>query len=212
MNRDQLLSLVRSLAKVIGAALISHGLTKAAAVVNAEDTIGLIVMIIGFVASHLTHSDSGAGSDTPPATGTATGISPSVGRPGGTRAILAAVGLIGIMGVMGPIGCVSFNANVFNSEKLAVDGATAATHIFNQAYPTLTNGASVDKIASINSARDTLYSTDKKLSGTVSMLDSARAQYALSANSTNKAQVQLLLSAVLSQSTNIVTLVKQFTH
>lgn len=56
MNTDQTLSLVRSLMKLIGGALLTHGATKAAAIVNAEDCIGLVMTIIGFIASHITHA------------------------------------------------------------------------------------------------------------------------------------------------------------
>lgn len=55
MNQDQILSLVRSLAKIAGAALVAHGLTNAANTLNAEDTIGLIVTILGLVLSYREH-------------------------------------------------------------------------------------------------------------------------------------------------------------
>lgn len=58
MNQDQIMSLVRSLAKMLGGYLIAHGMKKAGAFVNAEDSIGIIMTIIAFVCSHKTHSDS----------------------------------------------------------------------------------------------------------------------------------------------------------
>lgn len=67
MNTDQTTSLIRGLCKAIGAALLAHGASKAASIVNGEDTIGLIVMIIGFVSSHFVHKDdsTSSGSATP---------------------------------------------------------------------------------------------------------------------------------------------------
>jgi hypothetical protein len=58
MNQDQLISLVRSLLKAVGAAFVSHGATKAGSLLNAEDTVGLALAIVGFVWSHLRHGDS----------------------------------------------------------------------------------------------------------------------------------------------------------
>lgn len=56
MNSDQLNSLIRSILKIAGAALAAHGLTKAASIVNAEDTIGVVLTIVGAVWSHYQHA------------------------------------------------------------------------------------------------------------------------------------------------------------
>lgn len=56
MNKDQLMSLIRTILKVVGSALATHGATTAANLVNAEDTAGLVMTIIGFVWSHWTHA------------------------------------------------------------------------------------------------------------------------------------------------------------
>lgn len=58
MNTDQIASLLRSLLKFIGGLLVAHGLKTAAAVVNAEDTVGAIMTLGGFVWSHYKHSDA----------------------------------------------------------------------------------------------------------------------------------------------------------
>lgn len=55
MNSDQINSLIRSILKIAGAALAAHGLTKAAAIVNAEDTIGVAMTIVALVMSHASH-------------------------------------------------------------------------------------------------------------------------------------------------------------
>lgn len=60
MNQDQFYSTLRTLLKIIGSALATHGLTKAAGIVNTEDFIGLVLALAGVVWSHYNHA-----SDTP---------------------------------------------------------------------------------------------------------------------------------------------------
>jgi hypothetical protein len=57
MNQDQIQSLVRSVLKVVGAILVTHGASKAAAIVNTEDVAGIIVAPVGFYMSHKQHAD-----------------------------------------------------------------------------------------------------------------------------------------------------------
>lgn len=76
MNQDQVSSAVRSILKLLGAALVAHGATKAAAWVNAEDVAGLAVAIVGLVWSFISHRA---------AAGTSTG---SVGEGPGSKVIL----------------------------------------------------------------------------------------------------------------------------
>lgn len=71
MNNDQIMSLVRSLLKLIGGALLAHGATKAAGWVNGEDAVGLILALIGFITSHVTHKDD---STTTPTAGAKVGL------------------------------------------------------------------------------------------------------------------------------------------
>lgn len=72
MNADQIGSLVRSVLKVLGTWLAAHGASKAGSAINAEDTIGVIMTLIGFIMSHSIHSDS------PPATKPPSGAVTSV--------------------------------------------------------------------------------------------------------------------------------------
>ncbi len=60
MNRDQALSITRTLLKVIGSALVTHGATKAAGLLNSEDVIGLILTVVGLLWSHFDHSEETA--------------------------------------------------------------------------------------------------------------------------------------------------------
>ena len=57
MNKDQLNSLIRTLLKVIGSALTTHGLSNAASLVNSEDMIGLILLVAGLIWSHYHHGE-----------------------------------------------------------------------------------------------------------------------------------------------------------
>jgi hypothetical protein len=51
-NKDQVVSAVTSGLKILGSILLTHGATKAAAIVNSEDVIGLIVTVVTVYFSH----------------------------------------------------------------------------------------------------------------------------------------------------------------
>ena len=121
------------------------------------------------------------------------------------RGLLLATALLLIVA-----GCASFNATVFNAEKTAADTATAATHSFNLYYKTVGPTLDTNALAHLNSTRDAIYAADRKLSASLTVLDAARANYALNSAATNQTQVQLLLAAVGSQSTNLVALIRAF--
>lgn len=55
MNQTQTSSLIRTILKVAGTALATHGLTTAGSILNSEDVIGLIIMAYGVILSHLEH-------------------------------------------------------------------------------------------------------------------------------------------------------------
>lgn len=57
MNNEQLSSLVRTILKVVGTVMLTHGATKAAALINSEDVIGVCVTVVGLVMSHIEHSN-----------------------------------------------------------------------------------------------------------------------------------------------------------
>lgn len=57
MNTDQLNSLIRSVLKIIGTALLAHGYTTAGTWLGAEEIIGAIIAVAGFIASHNWHKD-----------------------------------------------------------------------------------------------------------------------------------------------------------
>lgn len=112
------------------------------------------------------------------------------------------------MGILA--GCASFNADTYNAEELAVDTATTATHQFNQYYQSTTNGASAADLTKLNTARDQIYSADKDLGKSLAVLDSARLDYVANSADTNKTAVVAALETVSDQSSNVVSLVKQF--
>lgn len=56
MNSSQFLSILRTALKVLGSALATHGAQKAAALINSEDVIGLVLLIGGVWWSHCNHA------------------------------------------------------------------------------------------------------------------------------------------------------------
>lgn len=55
MNQDQLNSAIRTILKIVGSALATHGLANAASLFNTEDFIGLVLLIAGIIWSHYHH-------------------------------------------------------------------------------------------------------------------------------------------------------------
>ena len=108
------------------------------------------------------------------------------------------------------VGCASFSATTFNTEKLAVDTATTATHQFNQYYQSSTNGATEAQLVRLNNWRDQLYAADKDLGKSLSTLEAARLDYAANSADTNKTAVLVAIQTVSDESSNIVSLVKTF--
>lgn len=56
LNFDQLASLMRSLLKILGAYLVTKGMTNAAGIVNGEDCAGVLIGFAGLLWSHWEHS------------------------------------------------------------------------------------------------------------------------------------------------------------
>jgi hypothetical protein len=56
MNPNQIQSLVRSVLKLVGAILVTHGATAYAAILNTEDVAGLVVTLVGLYMSHEQHA------------------------------------------------------------------------------------------------------------------------------------------------------------
>ena len=104
----------------------------------------------------------------------------------------------------------SFSATVFQSENLAADGATGATHAFN-AYKAqaLATAAPAEQFR-ILSFQTNLYAADLKLAATLAVTETLRAQVATNNTSTNQAAVLLALGALEDQSSNIISLVRLF--
>ena len=57
MSMEQFNSLLRTLLKVLGTALATHGMVKSANLVNSEDVIGAALLLGGVLWSHLKHSE-----------------------------------------------------------------------------------------------------------------------------------------------------------
>jgi len=111
-----------------------------------------------------------------------------------------AFGLIGTIGLMS--GCAGVSTAAFNSEKLAADTGYAAVHTFNEYYHAETNGAAPAKLASLNSARDTVYEASKKLAASLSLAEALRTSY--NTNTAAASMLQATVDDILSQMTNLV--------
>jgi hypothetical protein len=118
--------------------------------------------------------------------------------------LLVGVAAIGLATLI--VGCKtsSFNASVFQSENIAADTATGATHAIN------TVAAGTFDAAKLAQAKAQVYEADKQLSAILAITDALRTNYVANANSTNQAAVLVALQSVQNQSTNIVKLVQGF--
>lgn len=98
MNTDQINSFIRTLFKIVGSALVTHGMTKTGDLLNSEDIIGLVITIIGVLASHNWHKETAPTSPPSGSGGTSAG---------GTAALLVALGAASLLFT----GCVMPNAD-----------------------------------------------------------------------------------------------------
>jgi hypothetical protein len=140
MNKDQINSAVRTLLKVIGSALVTHGATKAASIVNSEDVIGLVITVIGLLWSHFEHAPV-----------------PTANKP---TIPLSAWLLIGFVAI-GSSGCAIFHQPVPETKiKGSIGGQAFSlvnpknTTVTNLVVEVSTNGAAKLSIGYISSAND----------------------------------------------------------
>jgi hypothetical protein len=125
-------------------------------------------------------------------------------------AVMGTVGLwLCLVALAVSAGCASFNAQVFNSEKLATDSAYSGVRAFNLYYHAATNGAPEQTVADLNAQRDRVYNASRIFSSSVSALDAARQTYATNATDATRLDVTALLTAVSGQSSNLTAIVNQ---
>jgi hypothetical protein len=115
--------------------------------------------------------------------------------------------LTALFAVLFLVGCADLNTNVYNSEKLLADGATASVAGFNRYYEIATNGASPQKIAELNSQRDQVWGASRKLSAVLAVTELSRLIYATNATPVNKALLQQNLSSLAANSGNVTSTV-----
>ncbi len=89
-NANQTESLVRTVLKIVGAALIAHGYTTSAALINAPEALGIVLAAIGVIGSLIHH----ASDTTPPA---------STSGKNSALVVLLAVAMLAVFGT----GCTS---------------------------------------------------------------------------------------------------------
>jgi hypothetical protein len=120
MNSAQITSLVKQLLTFAGSALATHGAVKAAAIVNAEDTSGLIIVLAVWIYSHFfQHTDEQEATPTPLPPSKGGGVLPPV-----VGALIICAGLSALL-----VGC-------GGSARLQLGGAYAPA-----TFQTVTNDA-----------------------------------------------------------------------
>jgi hypothetical protein len=120
-----------------------------------------------------------------------------------TIAILSVgIALCGLLSVA-ITGCATDPAIIaYNSEATLVDSATAATHVFNQTYPS-------NSTPSVAAARTTLYTLDTNLSLSLTVVDALRTNY-VATGETNvnlMAAITAALATVAAETSTITNLV-----
>lgn len=118
-----------------------------------------------------------------------------------------AIAIVGIAFIRLCSGCADLNTTVFRSEKILADTAQASVHGFNQYYIVATNGASADKIASLNKDRDVVYDASRKLSAVLAVTEASRLAYSTNTTPANKAVLQQNLATLTSNSSNVTNTV-----
>ncbi|HVU07857.1 MAG TPA: hypothetical protein VHG89_04860 [Verrucomicrobiae bacterium] len=186
MNQDQFFSLIRSLLKVIGAALAAHGLAQAAGIVNSEDFIGFVLVVAGLVWSHFTHSTA----DSPP------------NNSGSTTALLLLL-LLPVLFLAN--GCSSLSSNAYTTELAAASTSDAAM----RGYAAYWNQAAQNPAAyhrtldGLQSERAAVEDASIKVGASIELVEDLRESYAT--NSAVKPQLQAAITSLADNAGNIVT-------
>jgi hypothetical protein len=193
MNQDQFFSLVRSLLKVIGAALAAHGLAQTAGIVNSEDFIGLVLVVAGFAWSHLTHATT----DAPP--------NNSSGTSSGGATTLLLLLLLPVLLLVN--GCSSLSQNAYTAELAAASTSDAAM----RGYATYWNQAAQNPSAyhrtldGLQSERAAVEDASIRVGASIELVENLRESYAT--NSAVKPQLQAAMASLANNAGNIVAYV-----
>lgn len=180
-NKDQLISLGRGLLKAAGGALVANGVNMSSV---KQVVTGVVVALVGFVFSHLTHSN-----------GNGNGNSNDTGSKKPINLLLLLIPLIPLV----IVGCTSFTTNVFRaqqtSENLVYTGYIGYTQYLglHLVDPGMSN--------QIKEARLKFAATDRTI-------DSLRLSY--DTNSTMKPQLEAAILTLQDQASNVVWLVHYF--
>lgn len=105
------------------------------------------------------------------------------------------------------VACASFNAQVFNTERLAVDTVSGAYGAYNSWYHQRTNSLGKTD-ANLESQRDYLNTQKQNVGRVVKLVENARVKYKNDSSSTNKIELDILLKILGEQSSNIVSVVQ----
>lgn len=113
--------------------------------------------------------------------------------------------LLGLVVGIAIIGCSSLNNTAFRLENLAADTGKSTVSGFNEYYRASTNGASPETIAKLDQAKIQVYDASRKLSASLSVVESTRQAYAT--NGATKLDLQSVMAALSANQSNIVWLV-----
>jgi hypothetical protein len=187
MNQDQFLSGIRTLLKIIGTALATHGAVKAAGIINGEDVTGLVLAIAGAVWSWKFHSDSTPASNSTNPTKTSLYVF--------LVATLAFSGLVAVTGCKTTPQQASYQAA--GSASVTVEAALQAYNVFVTGK---TDAATIKQNAAVKAAY-------LKYQAAMAVVCDAGAIYAASSGTNAPAASLLMQQAVSNANASIADLV-----
>lgn len=107
-------------------------------------------------------------------------------------------------------GCASFNANTFNSTKLAVDTTYGAVHAWNTYYSTAKSTATPQELQLLEIRKGQIYTASKNVGQVAATAEKLRLEYLNNKQETNKTALLIALHTLENQSSNITAIVQIF--
>lgn len=105
---------------------------------------------------------------------------------------------------VGLVACGSLNRNLYHAETLAVDGVRGGTHTYNAWLATQTNTADTNALAKLYRERDQVYGKVRNFGALTKTVDNLRLSYATNSANTNLTALQTGVTALESQSQDII--------
>lgn len=101
--------------------------------------------------------------------------------------------------------CTGANRNLYNAEKLAVDGVAGSTHVLNAWYQNQTNSPTIkpEEVNTLSNKVALIHSDVRKFGNTVNTVDHFRLAYATNSANTNLTAFQAGVTALTGQAQSI---------